>query len=65
MGRAYVKKRIKKLKELAAKETDGESKELLMIFHDVFKFLVERAVPRGTEVDEGDDYDDVDHHGIP
>jgi hypothetical protein len=49
MGRAYVKKRIKKLKELAEKETDGESKELLMIFHDVFKFLVERATPRGTE----------------
>lgn len=55
MGRAYVKKRIKKLKELAEKETDGESKELLLIFYDVFKFLVERASPVGTEPEEGEE----------
>lgn len=56
MGRAYVKKRIKRLKELADKETsDEDSKELLMIFHDVFKFLVDRAAPRGTEPEEGEE----------
>jgi uncharacterized protein (DUF2336 family) len=55
MGKAYVKKRIRRLKELADKETDHESRELLMIFHDVFKFLVERASPRGTELDEPDE----------
>jgi hypothetical protein len=56
MGRAFVKKRIKKLKELADKIHDDEdSKELMMIFHDVFKFLVERAVPNGDEPEEGDE----------
>lgn len=58
MGRAYVKKRIKRLKELADNiKDDADSKELLMIFHDVFKFLVERATPHGTEptdTEEGD-----------
>jgi hypothetical protein len=55
MGRAYVKKRIKRLKELADKQDDADSKELMLVFYDVFKFLVERAVPRGTEPDEGDE----------
>lgn len=54
MKRSYVKKRIKKMKELADKEKDNDSKELLMIFHDVFKFLVEKIPLNETETNEMD-----------
>jgi len=52
MGKAYVKKQIKKLKVLADKEEDLQSKEMLMVFHDVFKFLVDRT-KGGEPEDEG------------
>lgn len=54
MGRSFIRKRIKKLKELADKEKDEDAKEILLIFHDVFKFLAERASGE-TEPEEPED----------
>lgn len=55
MKKEHVKRQLERLKAIANnRQNDSETTEITMIFYDVFKFLVERAPTKESEVNDED-----------